>query len=225
MDNGAELPIIHVIHGLSRKKIRSFIYARAENIIRPTKKFPRAGGRADHEYKGGLFHRGAEELPGTPPQRRLWKPRPGGKVENRAWRNGFRGRKAPSEDELTGMREREMRTNEFRVVGPPGCGKTTWLGERVDDAVESGRRPLVTSLTISAAAEIGARKLPISFDCLGTLHSHCYHALGQPEIAEGRDHIEAWNEANPEWTLSLGIKDGAQAVDEVRGANSSSQGH
>ena len=82
------------------------------------------------------------------------------------------------------MREREMRTNEFRVVGPPGCGKTTWLGERVDDVVERGRRPLVTSLTKAAAAEIGARKLPISFDCLGTLHSHCYHALGQPEIAQ-----------------------------------------
>ena len=27
--------------------------------------------------------------------------------------------------------------------------------------------------------------LPISFDALGTLHSHCYHALGRPEIAEG----------------------------------------
>ena len=107
-----------------------------------------------------------------------------------------------------------MRTNEFRVVGPPGCGKTTWLGERVDDVVERGRRPLVTSLTKAAAAEIGARKLPISFDCLGTLHSHCYHALGQPEIAEGREHIEAWNEANPEWTLSLGIKDGADLVEE-----------
>ena len=95
VDNGAELPIIHVIHGLSRKKIRSFIYARAENIIRPTKKFPRAGGRADHEYKGGLFHRGAAELPGTPPQRRLWRPRPGGKAEESARMTTFRGGKAP----------------------------------------------------------------------------------------------------------------------------------
>ena len=53
-----------------------------------------------------------------------------------------------------------MESNESRMIGPPGCGKTTWLGQRVDDAVETGRRLLVTSLTKSAAAEINARNLP-----------------------------------------------------------------
>ena len=41
---------------------------------------------------------------------------------------------------------------------------------------------LISSLTKAAATEIGGRNLPISFDALGTLHSHCYHALGKPEI-------------------------------------------
>ena len=102
------------------------------------------------------------------------------------------------------MQGNETSTNEYRVVGPPGCGKTTWLGQRVDDAVELGRRLLVTSLTKAAAAEISSRKLPVSFDAVGTLHSHCYHALGQPEIAEGKEHIEAWNEAEPELHLTHG---------------------
>ena len=93
-----------------------------------------------------------------------------------------------------------MESNESRMIGPPGCGKTTWLGQRVDDAVETGRRLLVTSLTKSAAAEINARNLPISFDSLGTLHSHCYHVLGQPQIAEGKEHLEQWNQEQPGWS-------------------------
>ena len=100
---------------------------------------------------------------------------------------------------MQGDRTEELVENEYRVVGPPGCGKTTWLGTTVDHIVERGGRPLITSLTKAAAAEIGARKLPISFDALGTLHSHCYHALGQPEIAEGREHLEQWNDEQDQY--------------------------
>ena len=107
------------------------------------------------------------------------------------------------------MQGNETSTNEYRVVGPPGCSKTTWLGQRVDDAVELGQGLLVTSLTKAAAAEISSRKLPVSFDAVGTLHSHCYHALGQPEIAEGKEHIEAWNEAEPELHLTHGQDPGS----------------
>ena len=107
-----------------------------------------------------------------------------------------------------------MESNESLMIGPPGCGKTTWLGQRVDDAVETGRRLLVTSLTKSAAAEINARKLPISFDSLGTLHSHCYHALGQPQIAEGREHLEQWNQEQPGMELSLGAAAMSEQMDE-----------
>ena len=50
-------------------------------------------------------------------------------------------------------------------------GKTTWLGDQVQQAVESGMSVLISSLTKAAATEIGGRNLPISFDALGTLHS------------------------------------------------------
>lgn len=74
---------------------------------------------------------------------------------------------------------------EYRVFGPPGTGKTTYLTQQVENAVERYGTDgvFVTSFTRAGAAEISSRvKLPRSH--AGTLHSFCYHALGQPEIAE-----------------------------------------
>ena len=107
----------------------------------------------------------------------------------------------------------ETEAAEYRVVGPPGCGKTTWLGVQVQQAVESGMSVLISSLTKAAATEIGGRNLPISFDALGTLHSHCYHALGRPDIAEGREHLQQWNEDEREYRLSLGSNDLGEKID------------
>ena len=107
----------------------------------------------------------------------------------------------------------EKRDSEYRVVGPPGCGKTTWLAERVEEAVTAGRTVLISSLTKAAATEIGGRGLPIHWDSLGTLHSHCYHALGEPEIADGREHIQQWNEDEPEYRMSLGPADLGGKID------------
>ena len=111
------------------------------------------------------------------------------------------------------LTEQQQETTEYRVVGPPGCGKTTWLGTQVEQAVGEGQQVLVCSLTKAAAAEIGGRGLPISYDSLGTLHSHCYHALSGPEIAESPEHIEDWNEKNPEFRLSLGKNDLGERID------------
>ena len=107
----------------------------------------------------------------------------------------------------------EEASTEFRVVGPPGCGKTTWLGAQVESAVTSGMNVLVSSLTKAAATEIAGRGLPVSYDSLGTLHSHCYHALGQPEIAETKEHIEQWNEEEPDFKMSLGSNDLGERID------------
>ena len=94
------------------------------------------------------------------------------------------------------MTSNKLRTDaEYRVIGPPGCGKTTWLGKQVENAVEKGHRVLITSQTKAAAAEIAGRRLPIPDENLGTLHSHCYHILGKPELT--LNHIEQWNEDNP----------------------------
>lgn len=82
--------------------------------------------------------------------------------------------------------------NFFRVYGPPGVGKTRYVARQVNVAVQSGRRVLVTSLTRAAAAEIAGRQTQLPRECVGTLHSHCYRAIGRPTIAEA--HVKEWNE-------------------------------
>ena len=93
-----------------------------------------------------------------------------------------------------------------RVVGPPGCGKTTYLSRQVRLAYEAGHGVMVCSLTRTAAAEVAGRELPIPKEAVGTLHSHAYHALGRGKIAiaDDPDHLGEWNEAHPNMALSAG---------------------
>ena len=112
-------------------------------------------------------------------------------------------------------------TNEFRVIGPPGTGKTTYLATQVERAVQAGRRPLITSLTRAAAVEIGSRVeqgWDFSSDQVGTLHSHCFRALGCPQLISKQEHVEDWNkyirEKNPQWELSLSVFTNSKGEDE-----------
>ena len=91
---------------------------------------------------------------------------------------------------------------EQRVIGPPGCGKTTWLGRQVKRAVDDGKGVLVASLTRAAASEAAGRNLPIPARHVGTLHSHCYQSLGRPSLTVDKKNVEDWNTRYPEWTLS-----------------------
>ena len=91
---------------------------------------------------------------------------------------------------------------EQRVIGPPGCGKTTWLGRQVKRAVDDGKGVLVASLTRAAASEAAGRNLPIPARHVGTLHSHCYQSLGRPSLTVDKKNVEDWNSRYPEWTLS-----------------------
>jgi superfamily I DNA/RNA helicase len=59
---------------------------------------------------------------------------------------------------------------------------------------------LVTSFSRAAAAELANCDLPIHPDRLGTLHSHCFHALGGPSIAEA--HVKEWNRAYPHLAIT-----------------------
>jgi superfamily I DNA/RNA helicase len=88
----------------------------------------------------------------------------------------------------------------YTIIGPPGTGKTTRLGKSVVKILEGGQRVLLTSLTRAAAAEIVGRQLPIDRQCVGTLHSHAFRALGCPEVAEGK--LAEWNEDNPDLALA-----------------------
>ena len=96
---------------------------------------------------------------------------------------------------------------EFRVVGPPGCGKTTWLSRQVARAWEKGEKVLIASLTRAAAAEVAGRELPIPRDNIGTLHAHCYRSLGRPRIAETKaEYINDWNKSYPQYHMSVAKK-------------------
>lgn len=86
---------------------------------------------------------------------------------------------------------------EYRLHGPPGTGKTTSLATRwIPRAAErfGANRILVCSLTRAAAAEIASRDSGIPHTHVGTLHAHCYRALGRPEIALSAAGIRSWNE-------------------------------
>ena len=99
-------------------------------------------------------------------------------------------------------------TSEYRIFGPPGCGKTTSLTRQIRRAVDryGSESVLVTSFSRGAAAELAGRDLPISADRVGTLHSHCWHALGGPEIAEAN--VGEWNRENPQMAITPTKKHG-----------------
>ena len=59
---------------------------------------------------------------------------------------------------------------------------------------------MVTSFTKAAASELVARDLSVPPNMVGTLHSHCYRALGCPVIAETK--VKEFNEENPGLSLS-----------------------
>jgi superfamily I DNA/RNA helicase len=105
----------------------------------------------------------------------------------------------------------------YVIWGPPGTGKTTFLATQTQTIVERNitsmgvmhKTPvLICSLTRTAAAEIGGRKLKLPRNQVSTLHSHGYRQLGCPEVAES--HWKEWNEhiCHEDAELELGeVKD------------------
>ena len=91
---------------------------------------------------------------------------------------------------------------EYRTLGPPGTGKTTWLTRQIEKAASKygAENIMVSSFTKAAASELNRRQLPIPKEAIGTLHALCYRALDKPEIAEM--HIKEWNEQFPHYALS-----------------------
>ena len=95
------------------------------------------------------------------------------------------------------MGEKKDVGGEFRVFGPPGTGKTYYLTKQVDRALGkyTPSELVIVSFTRAAAHEIASRtSAPGMEKQVGTLHSFCYHALGQPELAETPARIKEWNE-------------------------------
>ena len=97
-------------------------------------------------------------------------------------------------------------TREFRIFGALGTGKTTNIARQIRRAVDryGPESVLVTSFSRTAAAELAGRDLPIPSEKIGTLHSHCYRALGAPKIAESC--VDDWNRQNPRLALTAAKK-------------------
>lgn len=76
---------------------------------------------------------------------------------------------------------------EYRLLGPPGTGKTRRLTRVIEATADKhgAERVLVTSFT-RAAAQVIAGRTSLPADRVGTLHAHCYRALGSPELADER---------------------------------------
>jgi DNA helicase-2/ATP-dependent DNA helicase PcrA len=100
-----------------------------------------------------------------------------------------------------GFRDHSV-TTEYRIFGPPGTGKTTNLTRQIRRAMDrfGDNSVLVTSFSRATAAELAGRDISIAPDRIGTLHSHCFHALGKPAIAE--IHVKDWNRQNPELRIT-----------------------
>ena len=96
--------------------------------------------------------------------------------------------------------------------GPPGTGKTTWLGGRVKGTVKArgSDSVMITSFSRAAAREVKGRHLPIPSGAVGTLHSMAYRSVGRPQFYG--EEVDDWNTRNPGWALGGG---GARSLDDV----------
>jgi DNA helicase-2/ATP-dependent DNA helicase PcrA len=103
------------------------------------------------------------------------------------------------------------KTKEYRVFGPPGTGKTTYLTQQIQAAAEKHgiESILVASFTKTAAQELAGRNIEAE-GSIGTLHSHCYRAIGFGEIAETK--ISDFNKEFPHFRLSA--ESGAVSVED-----------
>ena len=101
---------------------------------------------------------------------------------------------------------------EYRLHGPPGCGKSHALAHKwIPRAAErfGAENVVVSSLTKTAAAEIASRQLGLPEENVGTLHAIAYRSLDRPEIAETR--LSEWNEHQPAFAL----QGGAPSLDDL----------
>lgn len=98
---------------------------------------------------------------------------------------------------------RIMTTNEYRVFGPPGTGKTSYLAKQIYNAGKTydSSEIFVTSFTRAAALEIASRDgVLLPKTSVGTLHAHCYRNLDCPELAE--KHIADFNSKHPDYAIT-----------------------
>ena len=112
--------------------------------------------------------------------------------------------------------------DEYRIVGPPGAGKTTTIRSRVERWVKDDEYAaediVLTSFSRAAAAEL-AGGVPVPRENVATLHSLARRALGQQPIAEVGALAKQWDESGvpPAWRIggqaTADIDDGLAPLD------------
>lgn len=109
---------------------------------------------------------------------------------------------------------------EYRVQGPPGCGKTYYIGRQVEHAAGAygARNVVVCSLTRSAAANVASAAKEIPRENIGTLHALAYRAVNAGDIAETK--AEQFNEycaqnRQPTMKLSAGVVEKVAKDDDI----------
>jgi len=93
---------------------------------------------------------------------------------------------------------------EFRVFGPPGTGKTTYISRQIGRALSKydPEDVVACSFTRAAAVELAGRHTGLPDHNVGTIHSICYHALGCPPLVEVTPKLlDEWNLRHPSWAV------------------------
>ncbi len=86
-------------------------------------------------------------------------------------------------------------SEETRVFGPPGTGKTWKLANEIVPMLAEkygADRIMLTSFTRAAAEELGQRI--VGCENMGTLHSICYNALEKPPLTD--NNLKDWNDSH-----------------------------
>lgn len=104
-----------------------------------------------------------------------------------------------------------------KIVGPPGCGKTTRLMALIQKACERYDPAAIgaVSYTNAAVEEIKDRisqAAGVSKEAARntrTIHSHCFNLLElkSDNVADTSKRIKEWNEWHPKWAISTGKDD------------------
>lgn len=104
-----------------------------------------------------------------------------------------------------------------KVIGSPGCGKTTYLLYLIEEACKkyNPERIGAVSYTNNAVEEIKTRiltqtniKSRETIKNVRTMHSHCFRLLGltKEQVAETPTKIKEFNAKNPLWELPVDTK-------------------